>query len=343
MSKNIDELEKLLQSHYRRSKNSMMAIGIQKGDTVKEYFYNDSSNPDQSLFGLGSISKTIIGTYINVLVNRGKLDINKTIDTYLDGNPKINYPTLLEIATHTSGYHAFIPLWSSLKILITKGFNKVNIYKNLNRDWFVKSYKRIRPLKRKKYRYSDYNYAILALLIEHIEQRPYTEVIIDFLHREIGMTETTYGNYALTKNDSFSWLWNDDNPFIASGGLFSTVQDMLLFLNYQISQKDVLSLSHNKHHKTNLNKNIFTSFSWNSFYNGSFYWHIGGQGCYRSYALFDTKRHISLVILCTVDINLQHISRLGSSLYRNIKRNHNLALDYLESMNTHTMAKEVPL
>jgi CubicO group peptidase (beta-lactamase class C family) len=330
MTKNLKAFIHQFESHFRKSPNSILEIGIQTLDETKIYTWN---NPNQkTLFGLGSISKTIISTYVCDMIKRHELDLNQTIDHYLPLTKKRRYPTVLELLTHTSGYHAFIPLNPAVWVLLTHGFNKKNIYTKVDRDWLFHSVNTKRPFRKKKYRYSDYNYAVLAMIIETIEGRPYKEGILEYLQTTIGMHHTEYGSKELTSKDQASWIWQDDNPFLASGGLFSTTEDMLLFLSYQIEHADELKLSHSKYHRLNLNKNVFTGFSWNSFYNGKFYWHIGGQGYYRSYALFDYKKNIIVSILATVDINIQHVNRLGSSLYRNLKRNKSHIYDYLDSV-----------
>ncbi len=82
-----------------------------------------------------------------------------------------------------------------------------------------------------------------------------------------------------------------------------------------------------------LHTRMRSGFSWCSFTTGSYFWHIGGQGYYRSYALFDKEKHISVVVLATVDINIQHVSRLGSQLFRNIRKNHDKVIDCLSEFN----------
>ena len=330
MSKNVDNLKEKLDAHFKKSKNSIMEIGIRFGD---EFIRNSWGNKEnKKYFGLGSISKTIISTYVCEMIKKGKIDLNKTIDCYLSLNKNRNYPSILSLLTHTSGYHAFIPFNRAVWVMLTNGFNKKNIYTNVDSEWLIQSVNKKRPFRKKKYRYTDYNYALLALIIETIEGKPYKEVIVRYLQAEIGMKDTYYASTETTLNDSASWIWHDNNPFLASGGMFSTVEDMILFLDYQITHHKELQLSHAKYHKLNTNKHIFTGFSWNSFYNGQFFWHIGGQGHYRSYALFDVKKNISVIVLATVDINFQHVNRLGSSLYRNVKRNKSKLFEYLESM-----------
>lgn len=330
MSKNIDELNKMLEKHFDKSGNSIISLSVANKSATYEKYINNGTNKDLFTFGIGSISKTMISTYLCKLEKDGLINFDQRVDEILNVKSKIKYPTILELATHTSGYHAYIPFVSSMKILLTKGFNKRNLYKNLNRKWIERTIEMKRPFKKKKYRYSDFNYAILALIIEEVVQQDFKTAMITFLQDEIGMYNTFYGNYELTSICPYSWTWNNDNPFLPSGGLFSTTEDMMLFLKYQIEHKEELEKSFKKYHKINAKKRIYTGFSWNSFLNGTYYWHIGGQGCYRSYALFDTKREIAISILTVVDIDLQHVGRLGSSMYRNTKRNHKKMVDFLE-------------
>lgn len=328
MSRNIEEFTKYLDSHFRKSRNSILEVGIRNKENLEFFSWNNKNA--KKCFGLGSISKTAIATYICELIKDNKIDLDHTIDTYLPLKKRKRYPTILSLLTHTSGYHGFIPFFKTMFVMITNGFNKRNIYGNVDNEWLLQSIDKKRPFRREKYRYSDYNYAVLALIIETLEKQPYKEVIINYLRNQIGMESTFYGSLQSTQYDCASWVWEDNNPFLASGGLFSTTEDMIKFLDYQINN-DNLQPALQKYHRLNLNKNVFTGFSWNSFYKGHFYWHIGGQGCYRSYALFDTKKDISIIILATVDINIQHVNRLGSSLYRNVKRNYQLINEYLKT------------
>ena len=330
MSKNIEDMSGLLEKHFKKSGNSIISIGIGKQDTVNYYNFNHKSDDQEIIFGLGSISKTFIGSYLAKLVYENKISLDDTLDKYFELNDKIAYPTILQLATHTSGYSFFIPRYPTLKVMLLNGFNKKNIYKDIEVEWIFNYLKKHKPSKSKKYRYSDFNYSVLAFIIESIEARPYKEVIVDYIRNDIGLKQTSYYNLKTSTESSYSWIWEDDNPFLAAGGLYSTISDMMKYLIYQNDPKNkYLSISHGKEVKINM-KNVFSGFSWNSFYSGKFYWHIGGQGYFRSYTLFDKKREISIVILATVDINLQHIGRLGSVTYRNLKRNHNLLIDFLD-------------
>ncbi|MFA7561165.1 MAG: serine hydrolase domain-containing protein [Candidatus Izemoplasmatales bacterium] len=330
MKKGVEDFKNLLNKHFLKNQTSKLSFGIRVGEEIDIYNLNLDNDSESFLYGLGSVSKTILSTYIAYMVRAGKIDLEKKVDEYLSLNSRISYPKIIDLLTHTSGYHAFIPLASSLRVLTTKGFNKRNIYHDLDKEWFLKTLNKIKPFKKYKYRYSGFNYAIIAEVIEAIEKRPYKEVINDFLKNEVKISNTFYGDFQTTIKDPYSWNLEDDNPFLASGGMFSTVSDMIKFLDYQIVNKDYLAIAHKKYYRTNINKQVCTSFSWNAYQNGQFYWHIGGQGYYRSYVLFDLKKDISITVLSTVDIDLHHVNRIGSCLYHNLKKNNMQVREFLK-------------
>jgi CubicO group peptidase (beta-lactamase class C family) len=332
MNSNIETTKKLLDKHFKRSKKSRVAIGISTKTDHYDFSYNDNSQDLlQESFGLGSISKTFLGSYLAKCIKEEKINLDDTLDKYIKlENKYIKYPTIQQLASHTSGYSFFIPRVRTLSSMLFNGFNRKNIYRNIDKNWVYQYLEKKDPSKNKKYRYSDFNYAVLAYIIESIKGENIRVLMNDYFKNEIHLENTYYGTYDSTSKDKYSWTFKDNNPFLPSGGVFSNIKDMLKFLEFQMNETEYLDISHQKYHKTNRD-NIFTGFSWNSFKNGHFYWHIGGQGYYRSYSIFDKKRKIAVVILSTVDINLIHIGRLGSFIYRNAKRNHHALIDFFDN------------
>src|SRR5215208_4154856 len=79
---------------------------------AKGYGYADLEkgihvDPEQTLFGVGSVGKTFTWTAVMQLVEQGKLDLDADINTYLDFRIPDTYPqpiTLKHLMTHTSGF-----------------------------------------------------------------------------------------------------------------------------------------------------------------------------------------------------------------------------------------------
>jgi len=179
--------------------------------------------------------------------------------------------------------------------------------------------------------YSDFNYAVLGMIIESVTQRPLNELMSQYLKETFHMSETYYLDNNTSKNLASSWIWNANNPFTFAGGMVSSTKDIMKFLTHIIENKDYFAPTFQRYHPTHI-KNVYTGYSWNSLQNGHFYWHLGGQGYYRSYVLMDVKRHIILIICTLSNKKAKYVSRLGSMLYRNIKRNHQGLIDYLETI-----------
>jgi CubicO group peptidase (beta-lactamase class C family) len=330
MNQSIVALQNYLNSHFQKSELSVLHIGLLYNNQEYHFEITPASKKKKEVFGLGSISKTFISTWLSKAIYDQRIDIEATIDNYLSLYDKFHGPSILELATHSSGYQYFVPYQKTIPTMLMYGFNKKNIYHELKDEWFQKYISERKPRRLKRYRYADVNYALLAKLIEHIEKKPFIEAMTDFIHNEMGLNETFYINNHYSLSDSYSWNWNDGNPFIASGGVFSTSKDLIKYLKYQIDNKDSQRFAHHKYVKTN-NKSIYSGFSWISFEKSDYYWHIGGQGYYRSYVGFNNKRNIGVCILSTVDINVQHVGRIGSYLYKNLKRNPKLLIQFLQT------------
>ena len=57
-------------------------------------------------YEIASITKTITGALIEIAVQEGKLNINDSIDKYLELPKDREYPTICDLLTHTSGYRS---------------------------------------------------------------------------------------------------------------------------------------------------------------------------------------------------------------------------------------------
>ena len=72
--------------------------------------------------------------------------------------------------------------------LITTGFSRRNFYRNLNGEWLDKNLKKQR-IGKKKYLYSDYNYAVLGRIIELVEGDKLKN-LMDVYFKKMGMNNT---------------------------------------------------------------------------------------------------------------------------------------------------------
>lgn len=332
---NITQVKELLHKHFCKSPEGIITVGILSATENKIIHFNKAgiSETGNKQYGIGSISKTFIASYLSQLIQEGNIQLDDTVDTYFDVPSNRTYPTILELATHTSGYSKFVPFFQMFTTLGTTGFSKRNFYRNLDTDWLDKRIKSLRVGK-KQYLYSDLNYAIIGRIFEKIKGASLNDLMNSYF-KSMGLVNTKYIDPDTV--DKKSWKWNRNNPFLASGGIYTTVEDMIQYSKYQIEDaNNYLDTAYLKYFPEK-NPKIYTSFSWNSFKNSSYYWHHGAMGYYRSSLVIDKKRGIAVVVLATIrGRRIQRMGYLSSSIYRNIKRNEKKFTQFVKELEEET-------
>jgi CubicO group peptidase (beta-lactamase class C family) len=80
---------------------------VKKGYGYADVAKHVPMDPDRTMIGVGSVSKLFVWTAVMQLVERGKLDLNRDIDAYLDFRipPTFKKPiTLRNLMTHSAGF-----------------------------------------------------------------------------------------------------------------------------------------------------------------------------------------------------------------------------------------------
>ncbi|MFH1079671.1 MAG: serine hydrolase domain-containing protein [Pseudomonadota bacterium] len=211
-----------------------IAISLPNGKIIEKSYglanveYNQPVETD-SIFEIGSISKTFTAVGIMMLQEEGKLSVNDRITKYFPQYPGWNEITLKHLLQHTSG---------------VKDVTEVEPFKsNQSKDWtpqeVVAGIAR-EPLDYEpgqKAKYSNTGCIILGLVIEKITGISYGDFLVAKITKPLGMAHTTLGSdsalipkrvsgYAYAaglKNAEYASLLL---PY-ASGGILSTPSDLI--------------------------------------------------------------------------------------------------------------------
>jgi len=142
---------------------------------AKGYGYADIENgipvdPEQTLFSIGSVTKTFTWTAVMQLVEQGKLDLNADVNTYLDFRIPDTYPqpiTLKHLLTHTSGFEQRL-----LGSLVTDPNDLMPV-----REGII-SYMpaRVRP-PGEAAGYSNYNAMLAGYIVARVSGQPYDQYL----------------------------------------------------------------------------------------------------------------------------------------------------------------------
>lgn len=196
-----------------------------------------------TLFQIGSISKSFTATLGAILVERGKLSWDDPAAKHI---PHAHFPdrsiTLRQLARHTSGLPGDAPTLRRLHgddpVL---AFTHFELYRSLEES-------EVRFPPGSAWGYSNFGYAVLGHAIERVTETPY-EVLVDReVFKPLGMDSSTVTlwpklaqrlatPYHLQngKLETYPAPW-DEEALAPAGGLSSTVRDLERYLVYQMEQ-----------------------------------------------------------------------------------------------------------
>lgn len=193
-------------------------------------------NQTNTKFRIGSITKQFTAMLIVQLASENKLDLHKSISTYLPEYPKHNGDkiTIHHLLTHTSGtpnsYDSPTPKVDKPDMIIPDNYTPeglVKVFSNLPLDFTPGE----------KFSYSNSGYTVLGLIIEKITQKPYSQVLQEKIFTPLNMKDTGFEqhrplitNRASGYFQSWGQYYNanyiDISSVFAAGAIYSTVEDL---------------------------------------------------------------------------------------------------------------------
>ena len=319
----------VIQQYLRLSKNNRLAIGILFPDGKMGKFTSDGME-ENSLFDIGSISKTFTAQVILKLCQEGKLSLSNRVDKFLP-LPKGEYPTIEKLLTHTAGYRYLTPVGITLPRLIKKSYTSANPYRAIVEKDVIKALIKRKKKRRSsaKYAYSDFSYAVLGMVASRITGKEIAELLYEIM-RDYNMADTCLFTKAervpcFHRGKALApWQWTKDNPYIASGGIVSTLSDMLAYAKAQVEQTYAFTKQAQNRYEQSFNKlGVGTCLGWHTYKRSNQCWHVGRAGAFRSSIIFNAKLGCAVVVFGNArggrNANVHYLSKL---LYGEIKRHH---------------------
>jgi len=302
-------------SAYMKSKGNVgLSVGIYYGG--KDYFFNygesklgESQLPgNQTLYDVGSITKTFTSTLLAIAVNEGKVKVTNMITDFLPdsvaSNPALKGITLVQLANHTSGIPRLPSNWQSS---VTDSMQPYANYDTKLLFSFLKSFKSIRAAGT-KFEYSNVGVGLLGVILEKIYKEPYAELVRNYITKPAKMDDT--GVLVKTSDLSLvaqgydgnikpvaSWIFN---ALAGAGALKSSTSDMLIYGKLQLGEGSTtltkaIKLTHEITYKDDQNT---IGLGW-MFLNGdaNLPQHNGATGGYRSLICMDLEKKIAVIVL----------------------------------------------
>jgi|GEM_PF-5196489 len=311
---NLAKIEDKLRNNFTRDKLTGLSFGMYKNGA--EHFINigtlDKENNQpvtaDTLFEIGSITKTITASIFSILNEKGIIDLHEPISTYLANaytlNSNFDHITPYRLLTHTSG----LPRLPEEFLAIMD--NTADPYTCIKKEHIIAYLEFGEFDKKTKYGYSNLGFGLASFLIEHILQKDFYSVAKELVFDKLQMNDTA----VLGLNNQLNTATGHDifgkaTPFWemrslpGCGCFISSAKDMMQFLKANIIEgysdiSDALK-------KTHFSQEKKTGLAWHhpswwlkmiGF--GSFTWHNGMTGGCSSFISFSKKHQSGFVLLC---------------------------------------------
>ena len=224
----------------------MGSVAVSKDGKIiysKTMGYSDVDNnikaDENSKYRIGSISKTFTTVLVFKGVESNKINLNQTIDKYFPTIKNANIITISHLLNHRSG--------------ITN-FTNNSDYLNWNTQ--AKSEKEMIEIITKsgsvfepdtKAEYSNSNFVLLTYILEKTFKKSYSDVLIEYISKPLGLNNTYLGGKINIKNNecnsySFEKNWKiasetDMSIPVGAGGIISTTTDLVKFSDALFNEK----------------------------------------------------------------------------------------------------------
>ena len=263
-------------------------------------FEDQINNTSDTIFPIGSITKSFTATALLQLEEEGKLSTNDNVSNYIKGfNPDFNV-TIHHLLTHTSGLPREGKVSFSQGISIKENIDYIN---NLELMFTPGS----------DFSYSNAGYILLAAIIEEVANLSYNEYIAKNIFKPLNMTASVGGfdasylenqaiGYTIKNGKAIKENIYDLSIVTGSGNIYSTTKDLVKYLN-SIEKETILT-------NNSIEKMLTTHWGDNN-YGYGYGWEVYidreyecvahggtiGRSGYNSYLINYPKLDLSLILL----------------------------------------------
>lgn len=342
----IAGFEKEMNNTIQRDKTGSIAVSIMDGEHIiwsKAFgkMNNQLNLPadTNTIYRIGSISKTIAAYLMMLLVQDGKIKLDDAVIKYVpelstintNNKDDVNHITFRQLASHTSG-------------LAREPGDLINNATGAIEEWEDKVLRSI-PLTTlntptgENFSYSNIGYAILGLAISRVAQRPFTELVQERIFQPLGMTNSFYIIPKGFENHIASGYHYDASSHaystsaaekeltgrgykVPNGGVFSTANDMARFAMALTSDNNVLTKNYCDTMQTIqafINRKRNEGYGLGLFINeddsgNKIIKHDGAVAGYNSLMILSPKMKLGVILLSNCDNTMPLLNRQGNIL-----------------------------
>jgi CubicO group peptidase (beta-lactamase class C family) len=297
--------EEMLAYTTKDNKDAVITVGIIQNGKMTYDVYGENgtkSSPEEHTYEIGSITKTFTTSLLCKSMSEGRIDLDSSIDEYLNLPKKDYYPIIRRLVTHTSGYKGYY----FEKPMVSNFLQKKNDFNGISKEMLIERLGEIN-LNDSDYsfEYSNFGMATVGAVLEQVYNKDYTPLMNDYISDDLGLKNTRISDES---GDLCNyWEWSESDAYIPAGALFSNITDMMKYVEMHMVEKpEYLAIAHETLANVNASNGAYEkmgiriddfSAGWMIDNVNNIIWHNGGTGNYNSYIGFDKENQIGVVIL----------------------------------------------
>ena len=333
-----DSLKHQIKTLVDNGTNAAIVIGLVDSNGTQFYGYGKTSNAtnativnENTIFDIGSITKTFTTAILADMVNEGLLNLDDPIENYLPSTVKVpSYNgqkiTIEDLATHTSGLPDYPP---NLEV------SNITSYPNYTREQLYQSLSNItlKTAPGTHFEYSDMGMSLLGNILASKAGIPYEKLVEKRILNVLGMNSTMINlSNPLVSRVALGHFNGIEIPitsvnvitpaaFVPAGSLRSSAADMVKYLSANVGLimtklDDTMEEAHKIRLYTNLtgvaSYDVYIGLGWftTTNFGSQVIWHNGEVPGYNSIAAFNPTTQKGIVILCSTmpqDIDIANI------------------------------------
>lgn len=247
----------------------------------------------QTRYRIGSITKTFTAALILQLVEEGKLQLDTKLSAFYPQIPNSEKINIEDLLRHQSG------LFNYSSGDEFKNWKNKEQSRQAHLDRFVNNGTIFEPGERTDY--SNTNYLLLSFIIEDLEKKDYSEVLIRRILKPLELKNTYYGGKldpvkgeALAYQKTGAWTLIDETHMSVvkgAGALMSTPSDLNKFLTALFAGKVVKPATLEKMKK--IEQELGLGLLEMSMVGRNFYGHTGGIDGFNSVMVYNPAEKVS--------------------------------------------------
>lgn len=296
-----------------------IAVGVLKHGDRRVFTYGTAA-PD-SIFEIGSVTKTITGLLLAQMVEEGKVKLDQPVRGLLPPGTVLKPPgaevTLLDLATHHSGL-PWIP--DNLNTAHLDQYHAADLYGYIGKHGLAKP-------SNAHFVYSNLGFGLLGQALANRAGTTYAELVQKEITDPLGMRDTI----VQLSSDQASRViqgynihhWPATLPKLdalaGAGAIRSTAGDLLIYLDAQLHPEEFPALSaalrQSHQPRADAPSGWRIALAWDFDPGTGTYWHDGATSGFNSYAFFDPKNDCAIVVLMNTAPNpLGFATQLGTHI-----------------------------